>query len=92
MIDIRFSSPSPLDQNNISTDPFITDTFITSFGTIHSARIIKTDLANCFFEHSITGINPSLEYYKLDPFIYITLEKYTLDEFYGIMIDIGASK
>jgi len=30
--------------------------------------------------------------YKQDPFAYITIERYTLREFYGVIIDIGASK
>jgi len=30
--------------------------------------------------------------YKQDLFIYITTERYTPKEFYGVMIDIGASK
>jgi len=30
--------------------------------------------------------------HKLDLFIYITTERYTPKEFYGIMIDIGTSK
>ncbi len=87
MIDVGFSSPSPLDQDNVNTD-----TFITSFGTIHSAKIITTDLANRSFDHAITGSNPDLKRYESDPFTYITSERYTSDEFYGIMIDTGASK
>ena len=30
--------------------------------------------------------------YEQDPFIYITIERYTLKEFYGVIIDINASK
>ena len=30
--------------------------------------------------------------YKQDPFIYIIIERYTLKEFYGVIIDIGAFK
>jgi len=30
--------------------------------------------------------------YKQDPFAYITTERYTPKEFYGVMINIGASK
>ena len=30
--------------------------------------------------------------YKLDPFAYITIERYTPKEFYGVIIDTGASK
>ena len=87
MIDVGFSSPSSLDQDNVNTD-----TFITSFGTIHSAKIITTDLANRSFDHAITGSNPDLKRHESDPFTYITSERYTSDEFYGIIIDTGASK
>jgi len=30
--------------------------------------------------------------YKQDPFVYITIERYTPKEFYGVIINIGASK
>ena len=30
--------------------------------------------------------------YKQDPFAYITIEHYTPKEFYGVIINIGASK
>ena len=30
--------------------------------------------------------------YKQDLFVYIIIERYTPKEFYGVMIDIGASK
>jgi len=30
--------------------------------------------------------------YEQDPFAYITTERYTPREFYGVMIDIGTSK
>ena len=87
MIDVGFSSPFPLDQENVNTD-----TFITSFGIIHSAKTITTDLANRSFEHAITGSNPNSNRHESDPFTYITSARYTLDKFYGIMIDRGASK
>ena len=87
MIDIGSSSPSPLDQENLNTD-----IFITSFGTIHSAQTISTELANRSFDHAITGSNPGLQHHESDPFTYITSERYNSDEFYGIMIDTGASK
>ena len=66
IIDIGFSSPSLLNQDNLNTK-----TFITSFGIIHSAKIITTDLANCSFKHAITGNSPNLNRHKSDPFIYI---------------------
>ena len=67
-------------------------TFITSFGKIHSAKTMTMDLANCSFNHAITGSNPDLDRHESDPFTYITSERYTLDEFYKIMIDTRASK
>jgi len=30
--------------------------------------------------------------HEQDPFAYITIERYTPKEFYGVIIDIGASK
>ena len=87
MIDIGFSSPSPLDKKKLNTD-----TFITSFGIIHLAKTITTNLANCFFEYALTGSNHDSEHYKSDLFTYITLERYISDEFYEIMNDTRASK
>ncbi len=87
MIDVGFSSPSNLDQENINTN-----TFITSFGTIHQAETMTENFPNRPFDHAITGADPTLTPYESDTFIYITSEKYTSDEFYGIMIDTGASK
>ena len=59
MIDVRFSSPSLLDQNNVNTD-----IFITSFKIIHSDKIITTDLANHFFDHAIIGSYQDLKHHK----------------------------
>ena len=87
MIDVGFLSPSNLDQENVHTN-----TFITSFGTIHQAETMTEYLANCFFDHTITGADSTLTPHKSDPFTYITSERYPSDEFYGIMIDIGASE
>lgn len=87
MIDVRFSLFSLLDQENLNTD-----TFITSFRTIHSAQIMTTNLANRFFDHATTKSSLKLKRDKSDFFIYITSKKYTLDKFYGIMIDTRASK
>ena len=87
MIDFKFLSPSPLDKENSNTD-----TFITSFETIHSVKIITINFANCFFEHILTTSNQDSEYHKSDPFIYITSERYTSDEFYEIMIETKTSK
>ena len=87
MIDAGFSSLFSLDQDNVNTD-----TFITSFGIIHSAKIITSDLTNCFFDHAIIGNNPNLKRHESDCFTYITSERYTSDEFYGIKINIRAFK
>ena len=87
MIDVGFSSPSHLDQVNVNTN-----TFITSFGTIHQAETMTAYLANHSFDHAITGANPNLTGHESDPFTYITSERYTSNEFYGIMIDTGASR
>lgn len=87
MIDIGFSSSSPLDQENVNTD-----TFITFFGIIYSAKTIITNLANHSFEHAITKSNPDLNYHKSNLFTYITSKRYISDEYSGIMIDTGASK
>lgn len=87
MIEVEFSSLSHLDQENVNMD-----SFITWFGVIHLAKTITIDLANCSFENAIIGSNPNLNYLKSDPFTYITFKRYTLDEFYGIMINIRVSK
>ena len=75
MIDVGFSSPSLLDQENVNTD-----TFITSFGTINSAKTVTTELANRSFEHAITGSNPDSKRHESDLFTYITSERYTSDK------------
>ncbi len=49
-------------------------------------------LANCFFDHTITGADLTLTLHESDPFIYITSERYISYKFYSIMIDKGASK
>lgn len=51
-----------------------------------------TNFINCFFKHAITKNNLDLKYHELNFFIYITLEKYTLNKYYKIMIDIKAFK
>jgi len=60
---------------------------------------ITTVLADCSFIHSVAPKNYSVSTpvmdvidYEQDPFVYITTERYTPKEFYGVMIDIGASK
>lgn len=87
MIDVGFLSPSPLNPKN-----FNPDSFIISFETIHSAKIITSDFINCFFEYAIIGNNSNFNRYKSDSFIYINSKRYTLDKFYKIMIDIKVLK
>ena len=73
------------------------ETFITSFGAMEHAKIIVSNLTNRSFDHSLTGTGPTtldntVTSANLDPFTYVITERYTSDEFYGIMIDTGASK
>ena len=58
-----------------------------------------TVLANCSFIHLITpkdqyASTPVIDVtdHEQDLFIYITIERYTPKEFYGIIINIGTSK
>jgi len=58
-----------------------------------------TVLADRSFIHLVTPKNHSISTpvidvidYKQDLFTYITIERYTPKEFYGIIIDIGAFK
>ena len=61
-----------------------------------------TILADRSFAYLITPKNPSISTpirpvidvidCEQDPFIYIIIERYTSKEFYGVIIDIGASK
>ena len=63
---------------------------------------IITVLTDRSFIYSIAPENPSVNTsvrpvtdvtdYEQDPFIYITTERYTFKEFYGVMIDTGAFK
>src|SRR6266571_5184271 len=57
---------------------------------------IMTVLADCSFIHLIAPKNHSTSTpvidHKQDLFAYITTERYTPKEFYGVMIDTGASK
>ena len=75
--------------------------FLITFGSFIDSQAfnIMTVLADRSFIHSITPKNHSASTpvidvvdYKQDLFAYITIECYTPKEFYGVMIDIGASK
>src|ERR1700722_18324664 len=78
--------------------------FLTTFRpfTDSQAFNITTVLANRLFIHLIipknqyasTPARPIMDVtdYKQDLFAYITIERYTPKEFYGVIIDIGASK
>ncbi len=87
IINVGFSSPSNFDQENVNIN-----TFITSFETIHQTETMTVYLANCFFDHAITGVNPTLTPHESDRITYITSKRYTSNKSYGIMIDTGASK
>src|SRR6266702_3364156 len=72
--------------------------FLITFGpfTDSQAFNIMTVLADCSFIYLVTPKNyfastPVMDY-KQDLFVYIIIECYTPKEFYGVMIDIGASK
>jgi len=87
MIDIESPPVSPAQEQ--------TELFLTSFGTIQYGGAINTvtDLADRSFTHAITGTNPTACHNDdSDPFAYVTTSRYTSDEFYGVMIDTGASK
>lgn len=81
MVDVA-SPPLPDAENSAS--------FITSFGPVENAEAITEDLANRSFSHYI-GTLPNCEDPAL-PFSYIATDRYNSEEFYGIMIDTGASK
>jgi hypothetical protein len=78
--------------------------FLTTFRPFidDQAFNITTILANRSFAHSIAPENPSVSTpikpvtdftdREQDPFAYITTKCYTSKEFYGVIIDIGASK
>jgi len=75
--------------------------FLTTFRpfTDSQAFNITTVLADRSFIHLVAPKNHSVSTpvmdvidYKQDPFAYITTERYTPKEFYGVIIDIGASK
>ena len=52
----------------------------------------ETLLANCSFSHSITGIDTTeTTTTAKDPFQYNASGKYTSKQFYGVVIDTGAS-
>jgi hypothetical protein len=78
--------------------------FLTTFGSFTDVQAfnITTVLADRSFAHSIapkdppasTPVEPVTEVtdHEQDLFAYITTERYTPKEFYGVMIDTGASK
>ena len=77
---------------------------MTTFGPFidDQAFNITTVLTDRSFVYLIAPENPSVNTfvrpvtdvinYEQDPFIYITIERYTSKEFYSVMIDISASK
>src|ERR1700722_2074043 len=78
--------------------------FLTTFRPFIDSQAfnITTILANCLFIHLIIPKNQSVSIparpiidvidYKQDLFAYITTERYTSKEFYGVIINIGALK
>src|SRR6266571_1941853 len=72
--------------------------FLTTFRPFMDSQAfnITTVLADCSFTHLIAPKNHSISTpvtdHKQDPFAYITTERYTPKEFYGVIIDTGASK
>ena len=84
---------------NIESPPTIpvqdkAEWFFCSSGTIYQAEAITSDLANCSLSHAITGTSPVTgnDNLKSNPFAYTMSNHYTSKEFYGVMIDTGASK
>ena len=80
-----------------------TRNFITSFGSMAYAESMTMNLANRSFAHSISldskvsdvTTDPATTDFTTtdpDPFSYIATERYTSREFYGIMVDTGASR
>ena len=68
-------------------------TFITSFGPLEHAKAITTDLENRSFKHTLgTNFDNPTTDLDSDSFAYIATDRYTPKEFYGIMVDSGASK
>src|SRR3984885_2744027 len=82
----------------------ILETFLTTFRpfTDSQAFNITTILANHLFIHLIIPKNQSVSIparpiidvtdYKQDLFAYITIKRYTLKEFYSVIINIGTFK
>ncbi len=63
--------------------------FMTSCGPV-SGEDLVTALTNCSFQHALTPTTPVLD--QQDPFSYIQAPaRYNKQEFYGVMIDTGAS-
>ena len=90
------------DSNNQEQESL--EAFLTTFGSFmdDQAFNITTVLADRSFLHSIAPENPPVSTpigpvtdftdQEQDPFAYITTERYTSKEFYGVIIDISASK
>lgn len=81
-----------LDTEPQSPMPESSTTFFTSF----NAEAMTTSLANQSLDHAITGTTPkSCTNDDVDIFTYISTtcsERYSSRQFYGVMIDTGASK
>ena len=73
------------------------ETFFTSFGALQDAEVMITNLSQRAFKHglgimSIESLKELHDSETSDPFAYVVSDRYTSDEFYGIMIDTSASK
>jgi hypothetical protein len=96
-----------IDYSSEDFDPieYNSETFLTSFGNVthQQANNMSTELANQSFMHAITAKETTKELLatkeqlitketEQNPFVYInTFARYTSKEFYGVMIDTGAS-
>ena len=70
------------------------ETFFTSFGALQDAEMMTINLSQRVFKHGLRITEPltSHDIEASDPFAYVVSDRYISDEFYGIVIDIDASK
>ena len=84
--------------NAISESSFFkvenSETFFISFGALQNAEMMTINLSQRAFKHEleITESLISHDSEAFDPFAYVISDRYTSDEFYGIMIDTDVSK
>jgi hypothetical protein len=72
------------------------DHFYTSFGQVEQQEAVSmaANLANRAFSHTVMTADETTPFPMTDqdPFSYNTTSRYTADNFFGIMIDTGASQ